>query len=67
MVVHSQVFDFHSQVLDCHFQVVSVAGKEVPHITVTKNMQIILKTNEITPYVGRLLQRTKCRRSVIER
>ena len=67
MVVHSQVFDFHSQVLDCHFQVVSVAGKEVLHISVTKNMKIILKTNEITPCEGRLLQRTKCRRNIIER
>ena len=63
---HSQVLDFHSQMLDCHSQVldlysrvVSVAVVEVPHITVTKKMQIIFKTNKITLHEGRLLQRKK--------
>ena len=63
---HSQVLDFHSQMLDCHSQVldlysrvVSVAVVEIPHITVTKKMQIIFKTNKITLHEGRLLQRKK--------
>ena len=34
--------------LDCHPQVVKVALVEVPHITVTKKMEIIFKTNKIT-------------------
>ena len=34
--------------LDCHPQVVEVALVEVPHITVTKKMEIILKTDKIT-------------------
>ena len=59
---HSQVLDCHSQMLDCHSQVldlysrvVSVAVVEIPHITVTKKMQIIFKTNKITLHEGRLL------------
>ena len=56
---HSQMMDCHSQVLDFHSRVVSVAVVEVPHITVTKKMQIIFKTNKITLHEGRLLQRKK--------
>ena len=56
---HSQMLDCHSQVLDFHSRVVSVEVVEVPHITVTKKMQIIFKTNKITLHEGRLLQRKK--------
>ena len=64
---HSQVLDFHSQVLDCHPQAVSVSVVEVPHITVKKEMQIIFKTNKITPHEGRLRQRKKGMRNRVER